>query len=173
MDVVSLKECHAFFSSIENMANDEEDTRVSHIHDDVWIGGEDAAKDKELILAIREDKQVPVTVINCAREIPNYFEGDPDIQYVRLNMNDANDLLIEHAPMVKEAIQRGYPTLVHCFMGMSRSCAIVIQYLMGDPLNYTADTAWALVKKRRPGASLNWFYCNQLGLPLPATSNWY
>lgn len=111
------------------------------------------------------------SILNVTDEISNYFEGNSEIQYKRIpilddSQADISEFLEPAYHFLAEKIQAfqenkksgkgeaGGATLVHCFMGSSRSASIVIYYLMRSS-GLTMDQALNQVKTLRPIVNLN------------------
>lgn len=72
-------------------------------------------------------------VINCTKEVPNYFESK--IDYKKLNIIDCEEEdIYQYFDTCTEAIHKylisGKSVLVHCQQGKSRSVSIIIAYLL-------------------------------------------
>jgi protein-tyrosine phosphatase len=64
---------------------------------------------------------------------------------------------------VKEVIKKGGKILAHCRMGISRSPAFCIAYLMDDK-RISYDEAFSIVKKKRPNVNINSGFERQIRL---------
>ncbi|ACO64155.1 predicted protein, partial [Micromonas commoda] len=98
--------------------------------------------------------------------IPNYFE--PDLVYKTMWLQDTPDedispVLYDCFDFIEEAtVERGGRVLVHCSQGVSRSCSVVISYLMWRDGGSYEDT-FAAVKEKRGIANPNMgFTCQML-----------
>ena len=107
-------------------------------------------------------------IINCTKDIPNYFEGEEDIEYERVDVQDVNGANIlpyikKVVPIIEKYIEKNPEKniLVHCFMGSSRSASIVIGYLM-KKLNLRRRDALNLAKQKRDLVNINTDFFEQL-----------
>jgi len=98
-------------------------------------------------------------IINCTKEFPNNFEND--FQYINVPIFDENNVSIsDYFETISSEIERVYKSdpsasiLIHCFMGASRSVAILISYLISYH-NMTVDLALEYIEKRRYFVNLN------------------
>lgn len=131
---------------------------ISEIIDGIYLGGSGEACDKDLL-----DKHGINTVLNCTKDIPNFFE--PDKTYMRVPINDAfEDIYDYFAPtfeFIDSAVQQGKPILVHCFAGISRSVTMVVAYLIVKK-RMTLDSALQFVISKRSCACPNLFFIHTL-----------
>lgn len=70
-------------------------------------------------------------IVNCACEIPSYFPGE--FEYLRLELHDPDPAFIDYIPELCAFIDQGRAegaVMVHCRMGMSRSPASILAYLL-------------------------------------------
>ena len=95
------------------------------------MGNEGSASDEEFI-----QKNNIGLIINCSKEIKNYFESNENINYLRCAIYDSGDSRIEqYFKATFIAIQRvltktDKSVLIHCKAGVSRSPTITIAYFM-------------------------------------------
>ena len=100
-------------------------------------------------------------VINVTAEIEDFFENSNNIEYKHVHLNDTKEARIEdieesfmdavdHIHFVRETS----PILVHCFMGASRSVALVCAYLIKYH-GKTLEEAYDLVKEKRNCIAMN------------------
>ena len=115
-------------------------------------------------------------MLNCAREIPNHFDGGcggsavvpenapppgslpttdpaPPLRYLKLELDDTeeDDIAAEWqrtTEFIDGAVAAGGTVFVHCQAGISRSAAIVMAHLMSRH-GYTLLAAYERVKERR------------------------
>ena len=128
----------------------------------VYVSGEGVAKNRATL-----DEHGITHVINCVGfVIPNYFE--PDLVYKTMWLQDTPDedispVLYDCFDFIEEAtVERGGRVLVHCSQGVSRSCSVVISYLMWRDGGSYEDT-FAAVKEKRGIANPNMgFTCQML-----------
>lgn len=115
----------------------------------LYIGDINNAKDG----AFLSSKKITL-IINCAKEIPNFFEGNKGIKYMRLDLNDVPNQPIEDAlrtssDAILNNIKKGFVTFVHCAAGISRSASVVIYTIM-QLHNWGFETSYRFVKNMRP-----------------------
>ena len=98
------------------------------------------------------------TVVNATVAMDHFFESK--FEYVRVPMEDTKGASVPEAEFrrgvaaVAACVQAGRPVLVHCFMGASRSVAVVLAYLCWHQ-GMGLDEAYAFVRERRPCAAVN------------------
>ena len=120
----------------------------------IFVGNMVAAKDEKFLRANNIKR-----IVNCTPDVPFYY---PEIiQYVRLPLNDRadaeNNAMLEHLlPAVLEFMAAPQPSdvdavLVHCHMGVSRSCSVTAAYLRAFYYECLCK-AFAHVRKYRPSA---------------------
>jgi hypothetical protein len=112
-------------------------------------------------------------IINVTTEIENFFEASSDVEYKNVLLSDtkeaiiANDVeaafesAVDHIHFSRDAS----PVLVHCFMGASRSVALVCAYLMKYHGKTPAE-AYNMVKEKRDCIAMNENFYNWLGTNL-------
>ncbi|CAD8063819.1 unnamed protein product [Paramecium primaurelia] len=104
-------------------------------------------------------------VVNCAKEIPNYFndvkqENKNFIKYFQVPVLDLeeepiSDHFDEAYIFINDALsQQENKVLVHCAQGKSRSATIVLMFLMRNK-QWTFDQTYEYVQKRRETISIN------------------
>jgi len=103
---------------------------ASEINDFILIGNACNARDYYKL----KEQNVGL-IVNCTKDIPDYFEDEFD--YQRVDVKDVNDAdILPHLHRLSDYIEEfrkknpEQKVLVHCFMGSSRSATIVIAYLM-------------------------------------------
>jgi protein-tyrosine phosphatase len=78
-------------------------------------------------------------IVNCTKDIPNYFEHSTNIKYFRVPIEDnlkecemanfnyhARQLL----PLLYDDYMSGKTLFIHCFAGMQRSAALVLLFII-------------------------------------------
>jgi protein-tyrosine phosphatase len=99
-------------------------------------------------------------IINCTEEFPNFFQDDPTIEYINIPILDENNIDIsKYFDTIADKIHNHYNTtqssiLIHCFMGASRSVAIMCAYLIKYN-NMTVEDALTYIESLRPLINLN------------------
>ena len=112
------------------------------------------------------EKQNVGLIINCSKDIPNYFSDE--IEYLRVCVEDKLEqdiykYLDETTNKMKEYLEKN-PTkniLVHCFMGSSRSATVIIAYLI-KYRKYTRRDALLFLKQKRHLVNINVDFFKQL-----------
>ncbi|CAB9519103.1 specificity protein phosphatase [Seminavis robusta] len=104
-------------------------------------------------------------IVNCTNTFPCYHQAG-GIQYCTVAVNDecGADILtfLDGATnFLNMVLSRGASALVHCEMGVSRSSTVVMAYLIRFR-NMTRDEAYLHIKARRPQASPNPGFWEQL-----------
>ena len=133
-------------------------TSVSRLLDHLYIGGENEAKDLDLL------RSIGVThVINCAGGYVNTKTG-PDFYgkeftYMSFNAEDETSYnIMQHFQPVYEFIETarlgGGKVLIHCLLGVNRSGVLAIAYCMLHG-NMGPITAAMFVKKSRNEVMIN------------------
>ena len=107
-------------------------------------------------------------VVNCATELTN-FSNRPKGHYLRIDLNDSGDKIdtetfeesIEHfvasradqmVVFVETALGRGETVLIHCYMGISRSCSVAAAFLLSQDITLTVDEAIDFIISKKPNA---------------------
>ena len=107
-------------------------SEMSLIAPRLYIGGEVAARSLEMLQA-----RGVTHALNCCT-LPNFHEGDADgPEYLRLGLLDSvadlprmMDALRLGVAFIADGLGGGGTVFVHCHRGISRSCTLVIAYLM-------------------------------------------
>lgn len=150
--------------------------KYNKIINNLYLGNCQAAKDKDFF-----ESQKIKAVLNCSKEIPNYFRKNKNIEYLRIPVDDSLkqkdlDLMLEYMPLIVQFVHKHVfilkqNILVHCHAGRQRSCIAVATYLVAK-YNMNPFQACEFVLKKRPesfffGNSLNFdssilkFYSNR------------
>jgi len=99
-------------------------------------------------------------IINCTEEFPNFFQDDLNIEYINIPILDENNTDISKyfdtiADKIHNYLSKTQSSiLIHCFMGASRSVAIMCAYLIKYN-NMTVEDALAHIESLRPLINLN------------------
>jgi protein-tyrosine phosphatase len=142
---------------------------MSFIIDRLYIGNINDAQNYNFI------SQNGINVIvNCSKDIPNYFQSNPEINYYRLpvddNLEQSQLNLFDHysrhlLPRIYQEYINGKTILIHCFAGMQRSAAFALLFLIylykkNNFITMSVKDAQFLLTSRRPlvfnyGISMN------------------
>jgi hypothetical protein len=120
----------------------------------VYVGNAYNARDYYTL----KEKNIKL-IINCTKEFSNNFKND--FEYMNVPIFDENNVDIsDYFDTISNKINDVYTSdpsasiLIHCFMGASRSVAILISYLIRYH-NMTVDIALEYIEKRRYFVNLN------------------
>ena len=101
----------------------------------LWLGNIKAARDKDFL---RENNIR--FVLNCTKDIPNYYEQQPwGPSYYRIPVDDSllkkdfivmTDYLFHVIPYLSIMLSKGITILIHCYAGMQRSACVVAALLV-------------------------------------------
>jgi protein-tyrosine phosphatase len=131
------------------------------IHNFLYLGSLQSAEDRRVLRDLRITRVVNLTV-----EGENPFENDPSFSYCLCPIDDRPDvdisLLFDSAfDFIEKARSEKQRCLVHCAMGISRSCAIVLYYLMKSQRISLCD-AFHHVSACRPSVNPNRGFLSKL-----------
>ena len=96
-------------------------------------------------------------IVNCTQDPPAEYPSHYRYLHVDVGDTATDDIsryFIVACDFIEEARESGKSVLVHCTMGMSRSCSIVLAYLIRHQ-GMTLSQALLHVKERRPVTSPN------------------
>ena len=130
----------------------------------LYLGNFQAAKDADFF----KDKKIKA-VLNCTKDIPNYFACKKDIEYMRIPVDDSlkeTDIkkMYNFLPVIVEFIHKhialqGNNIFVHCYAGRQRSAISVSSYLVAKLGMTPAEACKFVMDKRKEafhfGLSLN------------------
>ena len=130
------------------------------VDDGLYIGSEMAAANKEMLKEIGITHIVNLNGHNTAAAFPDGF------QYYTVKMSDScfeelDEEFWKAVDFTKNAILKGGRVLVHCRLGISRSAALCVAYLM-EKKKMTFDQAFASLKSKRPAVNINQGFVEQL-----------
>jgi len=114
----------------------------------IYLSGINGAKNLDKI------KEYNITfILNCTKDIPNYFENNTSIKYMRVPIDDTSNMHIEKYfaatyDFIDNAVSSNNNILVHCYAGMSRSATILIAYFMRK-YKWSYVKALKFVKEKR------------------------
>ena len=97
-------------------------------------------------------------VVNVTEEIPNFYSNH--LAYHNIVIGDVEGACMDPCKIaaavafMNDHLREGKSVLVHCFMGRSRSVAIVCAYLMAH-CNMCLENAYGQVKANRPNINMN------------------
>ena len=127
---------------------------ASHILTGLFVGNMAAAKDEAFL-----QKNNIKRIVNCTPDVPFYYPKM--IKYIRLPLNDRADaennaMMAYLLPQALEFISNPPPSandavLIHCHMGISRSCSVLAGYLRANYYECLCK-AYAHILKYRPSA---------------------
>jgi len=123
---------------------------LQEIWQNIWIGGEAAA--------LHAGAAGFRCVINCASEVPMYYEGFPGMQYLHLPLQSASDFFSYDMQKIQLFVQdhEGEKILVHCREGRSRSVLVLLVLLVSrgvaNPLQLVFEKVpYALMEEQHLG----------------------
>lgn len=104
------------------------------------------------------------SIINCTMDIPNYFPNDFTYLNIRIYDNLSEIIPIKKiCDFVDECIHiPRLKILVHCNMGISRSCSVAIILLLYLKIFKSVDECLNYIRIRRPCVKPNPNFFNQL-----------
>lgn len=132
------------------------------IEDNIYLGNAYNARDYYWL-----KKNNIGMIVNCTVEISDYFNNESEFEYYRIPVLDINgENIKDHIDNVLKAIDEFKAKnkgniLIHCFMGSSRSAAIVISYLIYRK-NMKLSIAIESITNKRPIVNLNIDFYKQL-----------
>ena len=126
---------------------------LSTAHGSIYVGSAKNAADWYFL-----DTNNVQAVVNVTEEIPNFYSNH--LAYHNIVIGDVEGAnmgtssIADAVAFIDDQLREGKSVLVHCFMGRSRSVAIVCAYLMTH-LNMGLDDAYEQVKENRPNININ------------------
>lgn len=114
-----------------------------------------------------KSKRVAI-IVNCAKEVPDFFGKKGEFEYIRLGWNDIPEQDIKKVidPLTDEIIffiKNRLVVFVHCAAGISRSSTVVIYTLM-KLHNWGFEKSFKFVKDLHPRTNPNIGFVEQLVL---------
>ena len=144
-----LNQYHEESIIIKSMISNDPIFLPSQITKLLYLGNKTHANDIRVI-DILEIK----TIINVAKEIPNYHENiRKDINYARIEVDDdinidMTSFWVQIADIIESSAKLKKKILIHCSAGRSRSASSVIYYLMKKK-NLSLNESYEYVLRRR------------------------
>ncbi|OHS93063.1 hypothetical protein TRFO_12079 [Tritrichomonas foetus] len=147
-------------TNFNNSTNANQTNAYDEVDDGLYIGSEIAAQNRELL------KNIGITHIvnlNGHHTIAAFPDG---FQYFTVKMSDScfeelDEEFWKAVEFTKRAINQGGKVLVHCRLGISRSAALCVAYLM-ERKKMSFDTAFLALKAKRPAVNINQGFVEQL-----------
>jgi protein-tyrosine phosphatase len=119
----------------------------------IYLGNENAAQNKKFF----KEKKIRA-VLNCSKDIDNFFQKDPKIEYMRIPIDDSLQQVdfnkfYNFIPVISEFIYKHadiekHNVFIHCFAGKQRSIASFCAYLMSKK-NLSIQRAMEYALKKR------------------------
>lgn len=135
---------------------------LSKIRPYLYVSGVEGARD------IRAIQKAGIThILNVAGvTAPNFHEHDHSLTYLRLFPRDdaeenLDSLFADASAFIDSARESAGSVLVHCHVGVSRSCAMTAAYLMMRE-GLTLDDAMSAIRESRPIAEPNQSFVSAL-----------
>lgn len=130
------------------------------VDDGFYIGSENAAQDTDMLHKIGVTH---IVNLNGYSTSSNFSDG---FEYYNVKMSDCvfeelNEDFWDAVEFTKKSINNGGTVFVHCRLGISRSAALCVAYLM-DKKKLSFDAAFALLKTKRPAVNINQGFVTQL-----------
>ena len=133
---------------------------MDEVYPGVFVGGDVSARDKDLLLSHGITHILIASSPDSSPYHPSLFTYQCH-HLKNANSESIESLFYESAQFIDTALASGGKVLVHCEMGMSRSVALSIAYIIlktGDSF----DTVYEAVKRRRNIAEPNMGFQTQL-----------
>jgi len=101
------------------------------------------------------------SIVNCGYELKNNFIETNDFSYLHLKLEDDSffpieDYFLSSADYIHSFLSKNEAenVLVHCKLGRSRSCCIILSYLISKK-HYSLNQALKLIEEKKPIAFPN------------------
>lgn len=139
----------------------------------LFVGDKEFAKDRARLRKLNIRYIVNTTPPLTGGGVANFFEKERDVEYLRVPMRDVNtESVLDHLPRAiafldRARIRADGAVLVHCNEGKSRSCAVVMGFLVRTHGRTLAE-ALELVRAARPKAEPKGAFLAQLSTLEPA-----
>uniref|UniRef100_A0A183CF03 protein-tyrosine-phosphatase n=1 Tax=Globodera pallida TaxID=36090 RepID=A0A183CF03_GLOPA len=132
-----------------------------HILPFLFLGNDEMAKNREII-----EKNGIHYVVNVTSDLPNYFEDDDQLTYMRIPVDDNCSHNLAHffsetISFIEKARSERAAVLVHCWAGISRSVTVCLAYLM-FVLRCTLEEAFDRLLKQNGTIAPNFHFMEAL-----------
>ena len=140
-------------------------SECTQVTDYLYVCGEDVAKDFDCLIRNGITHVINASGIN----LDNFHDATGQFEYLKLNLldhrsQDISWFFMKAVAHIHKCRNAGGKCVVHCTQGVSRSCTLIIAYLIIVE-SMTYNEGFAFVKERRKVASPNCgFICNLLEL---------
>jgi hypothetical protein len=114
----------------------------NHIIDNIYVGSVFSFTDEDFISELDQIISLIEPPSNITNSIKILFE---DMDYVDI---------LPYAEQVYPLLDTGKKTLVHCLAGRSRSCGVVLFYMM-EKHHMSFTEAYTILKTKRPATCIN------------------
>ena len=118
----------------------------------IWIGNSFNATDFTFL-----QKNKIQIVLNCSKEVPNFFKEHNGMEYYQYKIEDTNSQKINIDNLVKfcrDIIEKKQNIFVHCFAGASRSVMVSI-VILNILTGKSFSTIYKSLTEKRPQVNLN------------------
>jgi protein-tyrosine phosphatase len=118
--------------------------KPTHIIDGIYLGSAHNAANYEIL----KEEKIEI-ILNITKDIYNYYPEEFKYYKYEINDDDKSDIdniLEETYNILKN--NKDKKILVHCLMGASRSCSVVLYYLMNE-YKMKLEEAIEYIKKKR------------------------
>ncbi|CAB3410032.1 unnamed protein product [Caenorhabditis bovis] len=127
----------------------------------LYLGNGETARNREIL-----DKYAITYVINVTSNLPNVFENDPNMHYLRISVDDNSShnltkFFQDAFAFIKTAQDNQKGCLVHCLAGISRSVTICLAYLMHNR-RVPLEIAYDWLQNKNASIAPNFHFMGQL-----------
>lgn len=138
-------------SQLYKLINSESGVPNEVVPNQIWLGNCNHAESKQII------NGMGIThVLNITKEVDNFFENE-GVTYLKVPVRDYSHSIINvYFKLCYEFIEQySYGRiLIHCVLGRSRSCSIMVMYLM-KKYNLSYCRASEVLSEKRQSAQIN------------------
>eukprot|EP01041_Mallomonas_annulata_P012244 gene12244-25725_t len=133
----------------------------TQVTDFLFVGGEKVASS----LSLLQQNDITYIVNCCNMVVPDYFKKNENMKYLTLNLVDGRQediswFLPEVINFIESGRLAGKKILIHCEKGISRSCSLIIAYIMWASGDSWKDAFDFVKSKRLICAPNTGFTCN-------------